>query len=92
MPWDLNPKKLGNILWTILLYNYGLFTFQKRLLENILLFSHSVMNFNNSHPKLQEFIKLSDNSTVFHWFLKRCRCLDASFEKFYGPLTILNDR
>ena len=37
----------------------------KRLLDRLLLFAHSILNYENSPPKLKEIIKLPDNSTNY---------------------------
>ena len=47
------------------LQKYGLFTFHKRLLDRLLIFAHSILNYENSPPKLKEIIKLPDNSTNY---------------------------
>ena len=47
------------------LQKYGLFTFHKRLLDRLLIFAHSILNYENSPPKLKEIIKLPDNSTYY---------------------------
>ena len=45
------------------LHDYGLFTFQKRLLDRFLLFAHSLLNYEKSPHELKEIIKLPDNSS-----------------------------
>ena len=48
-----------------MLQKYGLFTFHKRLLDRLLLFAHSILNYENSPPKLKEILKLPDKSTSY---------------------------
>ena len=48
------------------LQNYGLFTFQKRLLDRFLLFTHSIINNDKSPPDLKKAINLPDCSTDDH--------------------------
>ena len=48
-----------------MLQKYGLFTFHKRLLDRLLLFAHSILNYENSLPKLKEMLKLPDKSTNY---------------------------
>ena len=45
------------------LHDYGLFTFQKRLLDRFLLFAHSILNYEKSPAELKRIIKLPDNSS-----------------------------
>ena len=47
------------------LQKYRLFTFHKRLLDRLLIFAHSILNYENSPPMLKEIIKLPDNSTNY---------------------------
>ena len=69
----LSEKKLKKILWTFLKSHLiTMVFFQKRtmvFLKNLpkkflIICSFSIMNYNNSHPELQELIKLPDNSTI----------------------------
>ena len=45
------------------LHDYGLFTFQKRLLDRFLLFAHSILNYEKSPAELKRIIKLPDKSS-----------------------------
>ena len=63
---DLLPDNYQDLVgenFTKKLHDYGLFTFQKRLLDRFLLFAHSLLNYEKSPHELKESIKLPDNSS-----------------------------
>ena len=62
LPEDIQEIVMNNFEDT--LQNYGLITFQKRLLDRFLLFAHSILNKENSPPDLKETIKLPDISSA----------------------------
>ena len=45
------------------LHDYGLFTFQKSLIDRFLLFAHSILNYEKSPAELKRIIKLPDKSS-----------------------------